>query len=65
MTVHQHIPHGPFLGHIHQSAVNGAVSVGMIFTHGITDDTGALSVGLVRTIIQFRHGIQNPPLYRL
>ena len=37
----------------------------MIFTHGITDDTGALSVRLIRPVIQFNHGIKDAALYRL
>ncbi len=36
----------------------------MIFTHGITDDTGTFTVRLVRSVIQFDHGIQNPALDR-
>ena len=37
----------------------------MIFTHGIADDTGTLSVGLIRTVVQFRHGVEDTSLYRL
>ena len=37
----------------------------MVFTHGIADDTGTLPVRLVRTVIQFYHGVKNPTLYRL
>ena len=37
----------------------------MIFTHGISDDTGALSVRLIRSVVQFYHGIENSSLYRL
>ena len=31
-----------------ERSINGTVTVRMIFTHGITDDTGALSVRLIR-----------------
>ena len=65
MTIHQHIAHGPVLGHIYQSSVNGGIAVGVIFTHGITDDTGALSVGLVGAVVQLHHGVQNSSLHRL
>ena len=37
----------------------------MVFTHRITDDTGTLSMRLVRTVIQLDHRIQNPALHRL
>ncbi len=64
MTVHQGIPGRPFLGHIHQGAIDGTISVGMVFTHGITYDTGALPVWFVRPVIQFDHGIEHPALHR-
>ncbi len=39
--------------------------MGVIFTHGITDNTRALSVGLVRSIVQLDHRVQHTPLHRL
>ena len=36
-----------FLGHDNESLVDGAVAVGMIFTHGISHDTSALPVRAV------------------
>ena len=51
MSVYQRIPGRPVLSHIYQCAVNRTVSMRMIFTHGITYDTGAFSVRLVRTVI--------------
>ena len=65
VSVYQRVTGRPFLGHIDQRSVDGGVSVGMIFTHGITDDTGAFPVRLVRRIVQFTHGEQHTPLYRL
>ena len=65
VAVHKGISGRPLLGHIYQRSVDGAVSMGMIFTHCITHDTGAFSVGFVRSIIQFYHGIQHSSLYRL
>ena len=65
VSVHQRITGGPFLCHVDQGTVNGAVSVGMIFTHGIADDTGAFSVRLVRPVVQLYHGIEHTPLHRL
>ena len=65
MAIHKRIPGGPFLSHIDQSPINRAVSVGMIFSHGVTDNTGTFSVGLVRTVVELDHRIENPPLYRL
>jgi len=65
VSVDKRISHGPILSHVYQCSVDRAVAVGMVFTHRITDDTGALSVRLVGTVIQFNHGIKNTPLNRL
>ena len=65
MSVNQRISCGPFLSHIDQRTIDGAVTVRMIFTHGITDNTRTFSVWLVRTIIQLDHRVQNSALYRL
>ena len=39
--------------------------MGMIFSHGISHDTGTFSVRLVRSVVQFDHGEQDPSLHRL
>ena len=39
--------------------------MGVVLTHCITDDTGALTMWLIRTVVQLYHGIQHAPLYRL
>ena len=64
MTVYQRISGGPVLRHIYKGAVNRTVAVGMIFTHGIADDTGAFTVRFIRAVIQLDHGIQNSSLHR-
>ena len=64
MTVYKSIAHGPVLGHIDKRAIDRRVTVRVIFTHGITDDTRTLTVGLVGTIIQLDHGVKNSSLYR-
>ena len=65
MAVHQRVAHVPVLGHIDQGSVDRAVTMGMIFTHRITDDTRALSVRLVGTVVQLCHGEKDPSLNRL
>ena len=64
VSVHQRVAGRPVLRHIDQSSVNGGVSVRMVFTHGITNDTCAFPVWLVRSVIQFDHREEDPPLYR-
>ena len=65
VAVYQRISGGPVLSHIYKSAVNRTVAVGMIFTHGIADDTGAFTVRFIRAVIQLDHGIQNSSLHWL
>ena len=38
--------------------------MGMVFTHGITDDTRTFSVRLIRSVIQLDHGIEHTSLNR-
>ena len=64
VAIYEWITGGPFLRHIYKGTINRAVTVRVIFTHGITDDTGTFSMWLVRSIIQFYHGVQNTSLYR-
>ena len=53
------------LGHHDQGVIDGAVTVGMVFTHGIADDPGRFPVGPVGPDAQLVHGIQGPSLDRL
>ena len=62
MTIHQHITHGEILRHTHHGLINGGITVGVIFTHGIADDTGGFTIALVRVQIHFVHGIQDTTL---
>src|SRR5699024_11314070 len=65
VTVYQRISGGPVLRHVYKGAVNRTVAVGMIFTHGIADDTGAFTVRFIRAVVLFDHGIQNSSLHLL
>ena len=53
------------LGHMHERFVNRRVTVRMVFTHGSADDTGTLTVRLLRIKSELLHGIKNAPLNRL
>ena len=37
----------------------------VIFTHSITDDTGTLTVGLIRLVVELYHGVEYTALYGL
>ena len=51
VTVNKRITGIPFLRHIDQRSVDRAVTVGMIFTHRITDDTRTFTMRLIRSVI--------------
>ena len=65
MSVYHGKPFFEILGHHHQRVIDGAVPVGMVFTHGITHDTSALPVRPVVTDSQLMHIIQGSALHRL
>ena len=65
VSVNQRIAERPVLCHIYKCSVDRAVTMRVIFTHGITNDTGTLTMGLVRTVVQFNHRVQHSTLYRL
>ncbi len=64
MAVHQRQALLKVLGQNHQRFINRAVAVGMIFTHRIAHNTGALAVRPVITDPQLVHVIQRPALHR-
>ena len=43
--------------HMYQCVIDRTVAMWMIFTHGITDNTRALSMWLIRSQTEFRHCI--------
>ena len=51
MTINKRISCRPVLCHVDQCSIDGTVSMWMVFTHGITDNTRTFSVWLVRSII--------------
>ena len=65
VAVHKRQPTLEILGHDYKSLVYGAVSMGMVFTHGIAHDTGALSIRPVIADAQLVHIVKRPPLHRL
>ena len=54
-----------FLGHDDQGFIDGTVSVGVVFTHGIPHDTGAFPIGPVIPDTQLVHVVERAPLNRL
>ena len=63
VAVDERHPLFEILAHDHQGVVDGTVPVRMIFTHGITDDTGALAVRLVIPYAQLMHVVESSALH--
>ena len=64
VTIHQWITCGPVLCHVYQGTIDGTVSMWMIFTHCITDNTRTFTMRFIRSVVQFDHGVENSALYR-
>ena len=65
VAVYQNLAFLEVLCHYNQCFVNGAVTVRMIFTHGITHNTGTFTVWAVITDSKLIHIVQGSSLYRL
>ena len=57
VPVDEHHAHGKILCQTHERVVHGSVSVRVIFTEAVADDTRALAMGLVRPKRQFVHRV--------
>ena len=64
MSVDQRLTFLKILCHYYKCLIDGAVTMRVIFTHGITYDTGTFSVWPIITDSQFIHIIQCSSLYR-
>ena len=65
VSVHQRLAFFKFLRHDHKGFIDGAVAVGVVFTHSVTYNTGTFPVRPVIADSQFVHIVKGPPLYRL
>ena len=65
MSVNQCTTFLKFLRHDYKSIINRTVTVRMIFTHGISYDTGTFTVRAVVTDAQLIHIVKGTALYRL
>ena len=63
LSVYKRTTNGEVLRKAHQGFVHGTVAVGVVLTKYVTDDTGALTVGLVVEQVQFAHRVQNTSVH--
>ena len=64
LPIDQRHAHGKFLRHANQRVVDRLVTVRMVLTNHVTDDTGRLSVGLVMRIARLMHRVEDAPVHR-
>ncbi len=65
LTVNQWKAHGEILRHPHHGVVNRAVTMGVILTHDVTDDTGRFAERLGAVISAHFHGVEDTAVHRL
>ena len=65
LAIDQHVAHGKVLRHAHDGVVHGLVTVGVVLTNHVTDNTGRLLVGLVPVVVELMHREQYTTMHRL
>ena len=65
LAIEQGVAEAEILRHADKGVINGRIAMGMIFTHGFADDTGAFHIRPVGIETQFPHGKDDPPVDRL
>ena len=62
MTIYQWISGIPFLSQLNKCIIDRTITMWMIFTHSITNDTSTLTMWLIWSVVQLDHRIQNSSL---
>ena len=65
LTIDQHIAQRKRLRHAHDRFIDGGVTVRVIFTNHIADDTGGFLIGFIPIVAELVHGKQCTPMHRL
>ncbi|MPM11776.1 hypothetical protein SDC9_58127 [bioreactor metagenome] len=65
MSIDQRIAVTEILGHPHHRFVDGTVTVGMVLTHYIPDDTCGFFVRFIGRNAQFAHAVKDTAMDRL
>src|SRR5690606_138111 len=65
LSVHQRVAHGEILRQAHDGVVNGGITVRVVFTDDVADDTGRFLVGTIPIVVEFVHGKQDTAMHRL
>ena len=65
LSVHQHVAHGERLRHTDHGVIDRRITVRVVLTDDVTDDTGRLLVGLIPVDAQLVHRVEHAPMHRL
>ena len=57
LTIYQHVTQREWLRHSDDSVVHRGITMGMVFTDYVTNDTGRFFVGFIPVIAQYVHGV--------
>ncbi len=57
LTIYQHVTQGEWLRHTDDGVVHGGITMRVIFTDYVTNDTGRFFVGFIPVIAQYVHGV--------
>src|SRR5947209_3815188 len=63
LAVYQHVTQGKILCHTHYGVVDRRITVRVVFTDDVTDDTRRFFVGPVPVITELVHGKQHTPMH--
>ena len=63
LAIHQGIAQGKMLSHPDQGVINSGITMWMILTNDITDNTSRFDVGTIVTVAQLAHGKQGTPVH--
>ena len=65
LPVHHQVTHAPFLGHPNHGIINGLISMGVKFSHDLSNNTGGFFIRLIAVVAELIHSKQYPAVNRL
>ena len=65
LTIYQHVTQGEWLRHTNNGVVNGGITMRVVFTDYVTNDTGRFFIGFIPVVAQYVHGVKYATVNRL
>ena len=65
LTIYQHVAQGEWLRHTNNGVVNGGITMRVVFTDYVTNDTGRFFIGFIPVVAQYVHGVKYATVNRL